>query len=253
MSNRKTVPVCVERQEGPGGQETVEQHPSFGVVQIGRYTCTPAQNFFGSSVKHHAGVTLSISTASKRHSLGRDWYFGEQEIVEINMTAAQWSELLCNFNVGEGVPCTLTRVYQCKELSDQYPKPIVPPCPEVTLRQQFEEDFKKTMTRLASQISSLVDAAKKLQEKPSINKADRQSFADIAESIKCQVENNLPFIQGQFNEALDKTLVDAKASLESFLAQATQSVGGEEMRKKLGSTLQILDVDNSKSCPPVES
>lgn len=232
MPKLHTAPK-IETIKCPSGTETKESHPSYGVVKIGRYTCTPAQNFFGSSIKHHAGISLSICQAVKYRNLSNDWYHAGTEIIEVNLTAAQLADLLTNMNVGEGVPCTLNHVTQTEELRAEYPDTMVPYCPETTMRQQFEEEFKKDMGNIANGIADLVKAASDLQSKPNITKADRKAFVDIAEGIRCKLANCLPFIQGQFNEALDKVLSEAKADLESFTDQLAHSLGSAELAKQI--------------------
>lgn len=231
---RKHVPPTITRVGSPGrDEEVVETHPSYAMISLGRYTCMPAQNFFGSAIKHHAGISLRIRLAEKHRNLSNDWYFGKQEVIEVNMTAAQLADLLTSMNIGDGVPCTLTHLAQSDELQAQYPDPMVPPCPETTMRQQYEDEFKKDMRQVAEGIAKLVQMARVLQEKPSINKADRKQFADIADTIKCKIENSIPFVQGQFNEALDKVLTEAKADLESFTDQLAHSLGSEALAAQI--------------------
>jgi hypothetical protein len=208
-----------------GTLETEESHPSYGLISISRYTCTPPQNFFGSSVKHHAGISISIRLATKIRHLSNDWYHSGKELVEVNLTPAQLADLLTNMNVGDGVPCTLNHVVQTKELQESYPDIMVPYCPETTMRQHYEEEFKKDMGEIAKSIEALVKAAADIAAKPNVNKADRKTFVDIAEGIRCKLANSLPFVQGQFNEALDKVLTEAKADLESFTNQLARSLG----------------------------
>jgi hypothetical protein len=56
---------------------------------------------------------------------------------------------------------------------------------------------------------------------------------DIAKGIQCKISNSLPFVQSQFNEAVDSTLTDARADLQAFTEQLTRYLGSEALVKKL--------------------
>jgi hypothetical protein len=231
---KKHTPPTIKTLNASGcGAETEESHPSYGLISIGRYTCNPAQNFFGSSIKHHAGVSISIRKAVKQRHLSDDWYHGGQELIEVNLTPAQLANMLTNMNIGEGTPCTLNRILQTKELQAEYPDCMVPYCPETTMRQQYETEFKKDMKELASSIDGLVEAARALQSKPNVTKADRAAFTGIAEGIRAKMANCIPFVHSQFNEALDKVITEAKADIESFTTQLANSLGSAALAAKI--------------------
>jgi len=242
MSERKQVPITVEKSTDG---DTVETHPSFGMVSVSRFTCMPAQHFFGSAIAHHAGVSLSISTASRRRNLSNNWYFEEGELVEINMTEAQFAELMCSFNTS-GVPCTMSHVN--KRVADLYPEMGVPACPERNERKMIEDDFKREMANITKGMAELMAKAESFQDKPNINKQDRKEFLNIAETLNRKIDSCLPFIQGQFNEAMDGVLVHAKADLESFTGQILRQAGVEAIqnRVKLMSETVIRQVEDTK-------
>lgn len=242
MSERKQVPIKSEKNDSG---ETVETHPSFGFVSVGRYTCNPPQHFFGSAIAHHAGVSLTISTASRHRNLSNNWYFEEGELVEVNMTEAQFAELMCSFNTS-GVPCTMNHVN--KQVANLYQEMGVPPCPERNERKQIEEDFKREMHNITKGMAELMAKAESFQDKPSITKADRKEFLAIAETLNRKIDSCLPFIQGQFNEAMDGVLVHAKSDLESFTGQILRQAGVEAVqeRVKAMSSTVIVQIEDSK-------
>jgi hypothetical protein len=106
-----------------------ESHESYGMVEISRYTCNPPQNFFGSSVKHHSGISLRIHKAIKRRSLAEDRYFAHGTIIEVDMSAAQFADMVCSPNIGDGVPCTLKFI----AMPEGVPQgKVLPPAPRRT-------------------------------------------------------------------------------------------------------------------------
>ncbi|MGV0949112.1 MAG: hypothetical protein ACOYB3_00260 [Azonexus sp.] len=241
MSERKQVPIKLES-KSDGNVE--ESHPSFGLIGVSHYTCTPPQNFFGSSIRHNAGVSLSISRAVKHRNLSNTWYHGKDEIIEVNMTQAQWAELLSSFNRGPGVPCTLNHVN--RNAANDYVEMGVPACPETNERQEIEIEFKREMRKLTDGMKALLEKAASFQDKPSINKADRKEFLDIATTLNRKIDSCMPFIQGQFNEAMDGIVVAAKADIESFTSQLLRQAGIGVFQEKVAAlsdaaTRQIED------------
>lgn len=161
------------------------------------------------------------------------------------MTEAQFAELMCSFNTS-GVPCTMNHVN--KRVANLYPEMGVPPCPERNERKQIEAEFKREMSNITNGLQNLIEKAKALQEKPNINKTDRKEFLDIAETLQRKIDSCLPFIQGQFNEAMDGVLVNAKADLESFTGQILRQAGVEAVqdRVKAMSATVMHQIEDSK-------
>ena len=91
--------------------EFEREHPSYGLVRISRVTGGPgAQNLFGSPLARHYGtIRLSIGTAKWIHGLHHDHYHGSLrgEHIGIEMSAAQFADMITSLNMGSGTPCTL--------------------------------------------------------------------------------------------------------------------------------------------------
>jgi hypothetical protein len=214
-----------------------EDHPSYGMIGISRFTCTPPMNLFGSSVKHHAAISLRINKAHKRRSLSADRYFTDDTLVEITLSAAQFAEMVATPNVGDGIPCTLD--YLNPKMSTLAVGKISP-CPEENERQMVHDDFKREMRNLADGLKDLVAQAAALHEKPSVTKGDREAFVKLADTLKCKIENSLPFIHAQFTEATERTVADAKANLEAFVGNLSRSLGDSQLKAQLQGTAQNL-------------
>ena len=134
-----------------------ESHESYGMVEISRYTCNPPQNFFGSSVRHHSGISLRIHKAIKRRSLAEDRYFAQGTIIEVDMSAAQFADMVCSPNIVYGVPCTLRFL----AMPEGVPlgKPLAP-CPEESVRQRIQEDFEEKMEAMTKEMVKLTEQTK---------------------------------------------------------------------------------------------
>ena len=89
-----------------------ETHPSFGVAGFSRISVGGGGiQLFDSSVPHQHYIELWISTAKRQRGLHRDWITsdGNDEIVRIAMSEAQFGALVSSFGQGGGVPVTISR------------------------------------------------------------------------------------------------------------------------------------------------
>ena len=104
----------------PFQDRTAENHPSFVTVQFSRLS--GSKRFFGSSVTSHSWIRLQIRPATLYHYLGEDSiYATNRSLVEVDLSPAQFAELLTTMNVGSGVPGTLIRFDGKKvEEADRY-------------------------------------------------------------------------------------------------------------------------------------
>lgn len=91
-----------------GGEET---HPAWGLIGASRVsTSPPGASLFDSDIRHQHYVVVRVRKASRKRNLGHDWKHGEEEIVEVAMSEAQWASFVSSMNVGDGVPCTIERL-----------------------------------------------------------------------------------------------------------------------------------------------
>jgi hypothetical protein len=203
--------------------ETIESHRSYGMVGISRYTCTPAQNFFGSSILHHSGVTIRIHRCDKHRSLNSDRYHASQQLIEVSLTEAQLGALLSHMNMGDGVPCTIESVgYEA-----------MPFCPEKNERQEIEAEFKQDMRELGTMCDQLRSTLAEMLKAKSVTKFQVKEVLAEVDRVQAKIQNTMPFIAGQFNEALDGMVNEAKADLVAFTGQIVNKFGVEGLRERL--------------------
>lgn len=203
-------------------ESTLETHPSYGLIGLSRFTCTPAQAFFGSATKHHSGISITIKTAEKERRFSQDKYYARKHIMEINITEAQLGELIANMNRGDGVPCTFNWMNG----------DFVPNCPETTERELIQEEFKRAMKTVSELCSELVETANAQAAAKTVNKTDRTALAKKLHTLECQIANNMPFISSQFSETIDQMLVAAKADLASYTQQILEATGVDTIKRQ---------------------
>jgi uncharacterized protein with von Willebrand factor type A (vWA) domain len=196
--------------------EIRETHESFGMIGFSRGTRGGAgTNLFGSSIRHPHTITCRIKRAMKERSLNRDAYYGRDTLIEVEMSPMQFADAITALNVGDGVPCTI-RYLERTAMEE---------CPEETMRQQFEQEFKDSCHKATEAAGTLVERAQELLGQKTLKVADRKELLEVLRKIQMDLESNLPFIGEQFNRAVDKVITDARSSVEAFFLQRTNELG----------------------------
>lgn len=200
--------------------EIREKHVSYGMVSFSRRTGDPGR-LFGSALKSHgAYVTLAIKRAELIHDGGHDYFYGNTrgDIVEVDMSAAQFAELLTTMNVGLGTPCTI-RWLDGKRVESPPESPL-----EVEkIRSQFKREVREHVASMEKEMDGLKD----LLEKKNLGQADRKTILSKFESMLRKYRDSAPFMLDQFEEATEKVVQHAKAEVDAFV---THNVIAEGLR-----------------------
>ncbi len=213
-----------------------ENHPSYGMIGISHFSGGDG-HFFGSAVQQMGGIAITISEGHMRRSLSEESYFADKELIRVELTPAQFAEMITSPNVGDGVPCTLTRV-NGKSIDR---------CRLLDKRARFHKDFAKEMKRIGLALETLQKKAQEFETKPSITKADRKEFSQLVWEVRRTIDDHLPFIQERFTETMENTIMDAKANLEAYVGTLARTLGNQALAKQLqdGSQKMIGDVDKT--------
>jgi len=213
-------------------EEHTTEHPSFGTIQLNRTTAAPGVPLFDSPMRHGRYITISVTRASRHRSLHEDRIYPDEELVKVSLSQHQWAEFVSSLGVGQGVPCTLSRVGG----------KMMPPTPEAGLRETFEEEVKAKVAGLAGKVSLFRERVSAIMDKPRLVKADRDELRRLANAIETEIGSNLPFLQTQFEEAMDKTVGVAKAEVLAHVDTVVRIVGLENIQKQGGlPTLGMVD------------
>ncbi len=200
---------------------TRETHESYGLLQISRTSCQPAQVVFGSSIKTGNPIRLRVHRAEKHRDLHREWYHDKETIVEIEMSPAQFAEAITTLNVGVGVPCTI-RYVDSKRMDK---------CPDEGVNELFNDEFKEDIRDVAATLTELQTEAKRILGAPgTVKKADKTALLSRIYHAEQMVRSNMPFVHEQFTRAMDKTVQQGKAEIEAFMDNAVRRVGLENMK-----------------------
>lgn len=200
--------------------EKTMRHPSFGLIGLSRITGSNSP-LFGSNIQHQNVIRLRIKKAEHKRHLNNDWYHGIEEVIEIDLSGAQYAELISTFNSGEGIPCTIRSLSNQRFPDPPYENPV----------DIFQREFASKMNNLTKDIKSLVeDSIKLLKDKPTINKADREFIMRGIERLVTELGSNVPFVSQQFIESMEKTVSQAKSEFETFINNRITSLGLDALK-----------------------
>ena len=181
-------------------------HPSFGSIQVSRMQGGNGTNLYGSSIKHRNTIRLTLSESKMERMLSKDWFYTGRTIAEVEMSTTQWAELVASAGIGGGVPCTI-----------RFNNGYVESCPYISKRQAFDNEFEETVQSATESMQEAIDQAKELLNKKTLTKADRQQLINYLEKASMDMRKNLPFVKKQFTEQMDKTVLEAKGEIESWV------------------------------------
>jgi hypothetical protein len=198
--------------------EKVYEHPSYGMVQFSHRQGNP--KLFGSALEYHMNyVTLSVKTAKLRRSDTGDLIDGPMggNIVEVDLSAAQFAELLTTMNIGCGVPCTIRR----------RDGKGVPTPPDIdTQTESLRSEYKARARQFAVKVlKNTADVKEMLKSKDRLSKADRESIVSVLDRVSTELSTNMPFFLEMYEEATEKIKTAAKAEVEAFAVSAIHSAG----------------------------
>lgn len=181
-------------------EERTIKHPSFGIISIGRVNSSSSENLFGSSVKHRSWIQLEINRASLLRRLSGDHVFEEGlPIIRLLMTPVQFADMITSLNQS-GTPCTIDFV-------DGH---SVEPSQMESKRMQFDAEFEEKMKLISKDTSEYYKQIDETLARSSVGVRDRKTILGLLDTLKMQIESNMPFIQREFDEHMDKVVLEAK-------------------------------------------
>ena len=208
---------------------TTIKHPSFATLafnrrQGGNTDCA----LFGSSIYHNNTIAIVIRKGQVSRGLNSDWFFGDKTILEAEMSYAQFTEAITSMNQGTGVPVTL-------RFTEKDGK--IPPCKFVDKKKEFrtelQKDIKEHSADAEKQIATIKDM---LLTKKNISKTDREEIIKLLDNLYGRLNEHTIFALHQFQEQMDKTVMEAKSEIEAFTQNKMLTIANQtliENREKI--------------------
>ena len=192
-----------------------EYHPSFAVVNTVRSQGT-GRTLFQSDLKHNETIVLTISRASRKRDLNRDWVHSHQELIEVEMSLAQWGALVSSTGIGSGVPVTLRRTEN---------EVFVPGLPDGSRIQHNLKEVDQATDKLLEQIRERFTVLKDAIESKKGLRITRQALHDLEVTL-ANANANTKFSVTSLREAAESLVHQAKADIEAHVLATVNQVGG---------------------------
>lgn len=201
-----------------------EQHESYGLAGFSRISSTGNNPLFGSSIGHGDFIELRISNGEHIRSsdLSYDRYYARDEIICVQMSQTQFAEMITTMNSGDGNPVTIKRIG-----GKTMEKP-----PIHNKRNAHSKEFKEKMVRFTKTLENGQNELLRLLKKPKLSKDDKQQMKFLFEHLSTNIKSNIPYFERAFEEQMDKTVVEAKGEIESFITNAVHKTGLEALQDK---------------------
>jgi len=210
----KTEPIIEENDDG-----TIESHPSYGMVVFHRVQGSP-RFFFGSEVQGQGTyISLEIKEGERHHD-GKDYYMGRKHLIRIRMTASQFAQLLTTMNMGDGVPCTIERVWK----DGKYQGVEAPPVQKKEI-ERVEEHFRQRLSKFTQDLDAGRQRVLEILEQKTIKKSDRQEIKSLLDMVMREVASNTPYMIRLFRESTETIVEQAKAEVDSFVTTVAMKTG----------------------------
>jgi len=216
--------------------EKEESHESFGMMSFSRIQVGGGgQVLHGSDLKHNTIIAMRLEHGIKKRGLSHDWYHATGRVAEAYMSQNQFSELITSMNMGEGIPVTLR--FTEKEGSLEEPD-------FVSVVETHEDEFKKQAQDTAQDAKDLLAIMGTiLGGSGTVKKADRDKMIKQAEKVVREIACNMPFMEESFNKAIDKTVTDAKGTIEAFYQHRVTEAGLNALNGGQVESPKLLEKD----------
>lgn len=194
--------------------EYEEDHPAFGTASVTRAHGTP-RTLFQSDIQHSETIVLSISRATRGRMLMRDWVHPRKELIEIEMSLAQWGSLVSAMGIGSGVPVTIRRTET---------EVFVPEIP-------YEPRIATVVAEAKGKVGSLFENAKESLSVLAAAIEGKKGIREIRdalrhhESVIANAEGNAEFAVKSVTEATEHVVGQAKSDIEAHILRAASQVG----------------------------
>ena len=214
-------------------ERITEEHESFAIIGIHRIHCGTPVEVFGSEIRSHDTVEITIRRAYRERNLNRYSYFGKEEIVRVEMTPIQFAEFITSANIGFGVPCSLRRL-EGKLIPAKYGKGI---------GDVVHSEMKETFGQLSQDLVSIENAVKEILERPGpVKAADKKTLVGLIFKLVQDVKDNVPFMERQFKEAMASAVLESKGQIEAFAAQLMERTGLKKVLEDSGERMALPEI-----------
>lgn len=185
------------------------RHPAFGQISVSRVSGHTV--LYGSDFVHRNSVRVRISTSSLSRNFNNDWPHAGNEIIEVEMSEAQWAAFVSSFNIGSGVQCTI-RHRDGKGV------------PGISLRDEANE-FRAEMSDKSKEALAALKATAQAVSEAKMSKKDAERILGSIHNAAQQIGVNADFVQECFDRHMEERLNKAKIEINAYMQNVIREAG----------------------------
>lgn len=213
---RHTQPVEIEELGKPFDGHRVK-HPCFGQITVSRTHGNSV--LYGSDFVHQHSIRVCISRSYLDRHLSRDWPHGNDELIEIEMSEAQWAMFVSSFNQGGGTQCTLRRFNH--EMIPSLPHPVNS---HKKFKAELDDDMRESIEAIEAAIAEI--------DSLGLSKKKVDAVRGKMTKARDRLQAGMPFVLEQFKEHMEETVEKAKIEVNAHITTAVQRAGLEAIAEK---------------------
>ena len=228
MQRKNVDPVVIENKDDVLGK-TRETHNAFGIATVSRGHGS-GRSLFQSDILHRESITLRIKRADRTRN--HDWTFGTEELIEVEMSLAQWGALISSQGISSGTPVTIRWVGS--EMMDDIP--FQPRIQEnlAEVKGSFQKTFAQVQ-KAFERVESAFDEKKGMKEQ-------REAIRSLKHVI-ANIPTNATFAVKSLKEAAEHVVSQATADIEAHILRSQQVTGYQASIEAPEITLEPLEIE----------
>lgn len=199
-------------------KDLIQNHESFGMLQISRVQCGGKQSLFGSSILHSNLIRMSLKEGKMERQFNNNSYYPGKTLFTVDMSEKQFGELITSLNIGSGVPVTIKyktvgEVVKCDEP------------PFINIKEVHQQEFKAYTKNIYQNAQNLVrEVGELLENKKTLNKQDKQEIIGRLQKISNDIGFNMGFQLDMFTVQMENIVHEAKVEIKEMLQNDLESI-----------------------------
>lgn len=181
--------------------ETIITHPAFASIRATR--TTGGTHLYGSDFSHNGFIRITIAKAETHRGLSRDWHFDREELVSVDVSAAQWAHFVSTMNA-ESTEATLVRY------NGQGVAPIAP------MKKKTVDRFKDEARETTQDALKKLDELKEMITSLGLPQKKAEALLSKVAMSRQELTANLPFVLRSFGEHMETITQKAKIEITSY-------------------------------------
>ena len=195
-----------------------EEHESWLLVRANRVRSgPPGRALFDSEIRHQHFIRVTISQGSRKRDLNHDWHHAVRQLMEFDMSEAQWGAFVSSFGNGTGVPATLSWFRSC-----DLPDGQTPQSPFAGRLSESHAEVKQAATHALDEIQQAYDELQQAFD----DKAGRKVMGEKLRKLQNRMGNapaNMEHAAKSLTKHVENVVTKARADVEGMVLMAQQS------------------------------